>query len=139
MSGLLFHKKFRKSAEAIGCKVNPCDPCVANKMINGKQHTMSWHVDDVKSSHVNPKVNDDFHKWLQKECGAVKDVTAARGKIHECLGMKLDCSTPGEVKIDMTDCVKNMIEEFPLELTNRSTTPATERLFDTSQGKNISP
>ena len=39
MSGLLFYKKFRKSIESIGHKVNPHDPCVANKMIEGKQHT----------------------------------------------------------------------------------------------------
>ena len=39
MSGLLFYKKFRASIERIGCKVNPYDPCVANKTIRGKQHT----------------------------------------------------------------------------------------------------
>ncbi len=41
MSGLLFYKKFRASVEAIGYVVNPYDPCVANKTINGKQHTIS--------------------------------------------------------------------------------------------------
>ena len=82
MSGLLFYKKFRASIEKIGYVVNPYDPCVANKMINGKQHTISWHVDDLKSSHVDPKVNDEFHKWLQAEYGQVKDVTVTRGKRH---------------------------------------------------------
>ena len=67
MSGLLFYRKFRASIKKIGYKVNPYDPCVANKMINGKQHTITWHVDDLKSSHVDSKVNDEFHKWLQKE------------------------------------------------------------------------
>ena len=67
MSGLLFYKKFRASIEGIGYEVNPHDPCVANKMVNGKQHTISWHVDNLKSSHVDPKVNDDFHQWLLQE------------------------------------------------------------------------
>ena len=66
MSGLLFYKKFRKSIESIGYKVNPYDPCVANKMIEGKQHTLSWHVDDLKASHKDSKVNDRFHKWSQQ-------------------------------------------------------------------------
>ena len=123
--------------EKIGCKINPYDPCVANKTINGKQHTISWHVDDLKSSHVDSKVNDDFHVWLQKEYGAIKEVTTTRGKVHEYLGMRLDYSIPGQVKIDMTDYVKNMIEEFPLDLSGDKSTPATGRLFDTSKGKPV--
>ena len=71
MSGLLFYKKFRKAIEARGYEVNPYDPCVANKMINGKQHTVSWHVDDLKGSHVDSKVNDEFQEWLQKEFGQI--------------------------------------------------------------------
>ena len=138
MSGLLFYKKFRASIEKIGYEVNPYDPCVANKIINGKQHTISWHVDDLKSSHVDPKVNDDFHKWLQKEYGQVREVTATRGPRHDYLGMTLDFSTPGEVKIDMKDYVKSMVEEFPLDLPGTSRTPANENLFKVDRGKPIS-
>ena len=139
MSGLLFYKKFRASIEKIGYKVNPYDPCVANKMINGKQHTISWHVDDLKSSHVDPKVNDDFHKWLQAEYGAVKEVTATRGKKHVYLGMLLDFSTKGKVKIDMQDYVKDMIDDFPTKLEGKTSTPANEHLYDVSKGKKLSP
>ena len=35
MSGLLFYNKFRASIEATGFEVNPYDPCVANKTVNG--------------------------------------------------------------------------------------------------------
>ena len=139
MSGLLFYKKFRASIEKIGYEVNPYDPCVANKMINGKQHTISWHVDDLKSSHVDPKVNDDFHAWLQKEYGQVKEVTAHRGTRHVYLGMTLDYSTPGEVKVDMVDYVKEMIDEFPSDLDGKVATVANEKLFDTSRGKKLGP
>ena len=37
----------------MGFEVNPYDPCVANKMVNGKQMTICWHVDDLKVSNVN--------------------------------------------------------------------------------------
>jgi hypothetical protein len=29
-------------------------------MVNGKQHTIRFHVDDVKASHIDPMVNDKF-------------------------------------------------------------------------------
>ena len=48
---------------------NPYDPCVANQTINKKQHTIRMHVDDVMSSHVDSKVNDNFHKWCVKKYG----------------------------------------------------------------------
>ena len=115
MSGLLFYKKFRAAIEAKGYEVNPYDLCVANKMIEDKQHTLSWHVDDLKGSHVDSKVNDDFEVWLQKEFGQIKRITGTRGKRHVYLGMTLDYSTPGEVKIDMVDYVKEMINDFPIE------------------------
>ena len=41
MASILYYKKFRRDIEAIGYKVNPYDICVANKMINGKQHTLT--------------------------------------------------------------------------------------------------
>ena len=56
-----YYKKFRSDIEGIGYTVNPYDPCVANKAIKRKQHTLRWHVDDVKDSHVDSKVNDEFH------------------------------------------------------------------------------
>ena len=130
MSGLLFYKKFRASIEKIGYVVNPYDPCVANKTIGGKQHTISWHVDDLKSSHVDSKVNDRFQEWLQTEYGQVKDITGTRGTEHVYLGMKLDYSTKGKVKIDMIDYVKDMIDEFPIKVSGKVASPATEKLFN---------
>ena len=47
----------------MGVKINPYDPCVANRFINGKQQTLTWHVDDLESSHVESKVNDEIFKW----------------------------------------------------------------------------
>ena len=55
-----FYKKLRKDLESIGFKTNPYDSCVANRVGNGKQHTVTWHVDDLKSIHVDPIVNDNF-------------------------------------------------------------------------------
>lgn len=129
-AALLFYKKLKKDLESIGFKINPYDPCVANRTINGKQHTVTWHVDDLKSSHVDPKVNDEFFKWLEKMYGDpnVAPVKATRGKIHDYLAMKLDFTTPGSLIVDMKDYVKNMITDFPEEIST-SNYPWNENLF----------
>ena len=54
-SALLFYQKLVQDLQEFGFTLNPCDPCVANKMVTGKQMTVTWHVDDLKVSHV-----DDF-------------------------------------------------------------------------------
>ena len=65
-SSLLWYNQFWNNLEKFGFEFNPYDPCVANKMVNGKQQTIQFHVDDLLSSHVNPKVNDNFAIWLNK-------------------------------------------------------------------------
>ena len=57
---LLYYKKFRKDLEAISFITNPYDPCVANRIIKGKQHMVTWHIDSLKSSYVTLKVNNEF-------------------------------------------------------------------------------
>jgi len=47
-----------------GFKLNEYDKCVANKMVNGKQCTVIWHVDDLKISHVDSKVVNEVIKNL---------------------------------------------------------------------------
>ena len=128
-SAILYYKKFRGDIESCGYVVNPYDPCVANKMINGKQHTVCWHVDDLKASHADKKVNDDFLKWLNEKYGSLADVTATRGKVHDYLAMNLDYTKRGKVMVDMTRYVKKMVEEFPDKLMENATLPWTERLF----------
>jgi hypothetical protein len=54
-SALLFYKECVANLESIRLKLNPYDPCVANKKVNGTQMTLCWHVDDLKVSHVDPK------------------------------------------------------------------------------------
>ena len=40
----------------MGFEINPYYSCIANKMINGKQCTIAWYVDDAKISHVDSQV-----------------------------------------------------------------------------------
>ena len=38
---------------------------MVNIMVNGEQITVCWHVDDLKSSHIDPKVNNEFLQWIK--------------------------------------------------------------------------
>jgi hypothetical protein len=68
-SSILFYKKLKRDLKGIGFVINPYDPCVANRWVNSKKQTLTWYVDDLKSSNVDPKVNDKFHEWLETAYG----------------------------------------------------------------------
>jgi hypothetical protein len=90
MAALLWYQKLRKDLEEIGFVFNPYKPCVANQLVNSKQHTVRFHVDDLKSSHVDATVNDEFANWLNGKYGEFGEVKVKRGTIHKYLGMKFD-------------------------------------------------
>jgi hypothetical protein len=50
VASLLYYRKFTKSLTSVGFKINPYDPCVANKIVDGTQMTICFHVDDCKLS-----------------------------------------------------------------------------------------
>ena len=64
-SALEFYNKLRMDLEENRFVVNPYDTCVANKMVNGKQMTIIWHVDNLKVSHVNENENTEFAEWTK--------------------------------------------------------------------------
>ena len=67
IANLLHHNKFRRYIEAEDYQLNPCNFCVAKQATNGNQHTLTWHADDAKASHVDRKVNEKFYKWFEKK------------------------------------------------------------------------
>jgi hypothetical protein len=139
-AALLVYKKLTKDLITIGFELNTYHPCGANKQINGKQMTLCWHVDDMKVSHLVTKKVDDMVKWLHKMyehlfpdgSGAIK---IKRGKAHENIGMTLDFSVPGEVKITMLPYVKEIVDDFTKQTgdTKTAVTPAADHLFKIDQ------
>lgn len=102
---------------------------IANKDVDGSQCTILWHVDDLKISHVDPKVVTGIIQQLEQQFGKEAPLTINRGKIHDYLGMKLDCSEPGKVKITMEDYIQSMLAELPEDMHGTSKTPAAGHLF----------
>ena len=68
-AALLFWQNLSTELKKWGFEINPYDFCVANKTINGKQCTIVWHVDDLKISHVDPKVVTTIVNLLDAKYG----------------------------------------------------------------------
>jgi hypothetical protein len=80
---------------------------VANKIIEGKQCNILWHVNDLKLSHVLEQVLDELIADMNKCYGKIIPLTITKGTKHDYLGMTLDYSMPGEVSVWMITCKKS--------------------------------
>ena len=94
--------------------MNPYDPCVWNKIVNGKQLTIVFHVDDCKLSHVDSKVLDDTIEWLRRDYESIFEdgsgkMKVSRGRKHKYLGMDLNFTARGQCKITMFGYVEEIL------------------------------
>jgi hypothetical protein len=113
IASLLWYRQFKTDLESAGFKFNHYDPCIANRKVNCATHTVKFHVDDLKSSHIDPKVNDHFLSWLNSRYGKHGEVKSTRVRVHDYLGMTFVYSDDG-VTIDMREYIKIMIDDFQL-------------------------
>ena len=74
-----------------GFTINPYNPCVVNKIIDGKHYTMVWHVDGQKQVVVGliGKLNPEF--------GECSPLMVSSGDQHDYHGMTLDFSHKGSL------------------------------------------
>ncbi len=63
-SALAFYKLLREKLEKEAFVVNPYYPCVANEKVIGIQMTVTWHVDNLKVSHVKESKVEKFGDFL---------------------------------------------------------------------------
>ena len=53
-SALLFDEKLVSDLKSRGFIVNPYDPYVANMMVNAYHMTITWHINHLRISHIDP-------------------------------------------------------------------------------------
>ncbi len=121
-SAILFYRKLISELKEMGFEVNPYNPYVVNKIVNGRQMTIQWHVDDLMISHSSGKAISKFLRALNIIYG--DNLAESTGIIHDCLGMTFDFSLRDEVKINMTQYISKVIEAFPEEIVGKAATPA---------------
>ena len=94
---------------------------------------MVWHVDDLKISHAETRVVDDFIRDLEMEFGKEAPLSKSRGKVHDYLGMILDFSVPGELQVNMIPYVKMVLANAPDDMYGWAPTPAAQHLYKVNE------
>ena len=103
-------------------------------MIDGKQCTILWHVDDIKMSHVSQDVLESIMKQIEACFGKEAPLTVTRGPVHEYLGMTIDFSRPGMVQFHMKAFIDDLIAETPSKLLKgMAASPGGQHLFTVNE------
>jgi hypothetical protein len=127
-TSLLFYRKLQKEFEAYGLQVNPYDPCVANMETKSrKQLTMIWHMDNLMASCEDDFKLTKFSCYLGKIYGTKLSIHT--GQKHEYLRMDIEFNEDGMLEVSMITYSKNVIEQFPKEISGWALSPAAEHLF----------
>jgi hypothetical protein len=100
---------------------------VANKVINGKQCTVAWYIDDNKISHMDPTIVTHIIEMIEARFGKM---TVTRGSEHVFLGMHISFRENGTVTVKMKEHIKEAIDDFGNDITPSAATPAKKNLFD---------
>lgn len=126
VSALHWYQMFAGALKEMGLELNPYNSCVANRTINGKQCSIAWYMDDIKISHVDPKVVTGVIESIENK---FRKMSITRGKSHRFLGMDIMFQSNKTVKIQMKEYLQESIEELNLDIVHLATTPARASLF----------
>ncbi len=77
-STLLFYRKLISELTEMGFEVNPYNLCIVNKMANGSQMMIQWHVDDLMISHSSSEAISKFLRALKDIYG--DNLAESKGK-----------------------------------------------------------
>jgi hypothetical protein len=86
---------------------------MVNKLINSKQCTLIWHVDNVKISHAEKAVVENIPKELNNKFGKNSLIRTTRGKVLEYLGITINYRKKGKVQFSMKEYINKFLEEMP--------------------------
>ncbi len=108
-SALLWYTLYVEVLHKEGFEINPYDRCVANKVINGKQCTIAWYVDNNILSHVETSVVDSVIDTIE---GYFPGLVVERVKDLNFLGMEIGFLEKGKLKLGLVQYITSMIEEL---------------------------
>ena len=122
---LLWYKLLSRTLLDLGFKINCYDPCVANRIVNGKQFTICWYVDDLKLSHAEPQ---EVTKMLEILNNKFNQMTITRGRKHTYLGMNFELKN-GKVEMEMKGYLEECIQAYGEVIVSVASTPANKSLM----------
>ena len=80
------------------------------------------------------KVVNDIIKKLEDKFGQESPLMTSQGKTIDYLGMCIDYTVKGKVKISMYEYINKMLAELPSDMNGVSTTLAALHLFNVDDG-----
>lgn len=100
-------------------------------MVNGKQLTMTWQVDNLKASHVDPVQVTMFANRLQIIYAEIKTLP-----MYDYLGIILDYMETRKLMVDMEKYLDATKAYFLEEIFSKVPFPAAKNLFTVEGGQN---
>ena len=127
-SGFLWYNLFLETLQSHGFKLNPYDSYVANKIMNGKQCTITWYIDDLKISHVDHQVVTNIISMIDSEYGTM---TITRGSKDTYIGIDIDIEFIGDGKVTLHQPIhiEENIEYFGEDVTTTVSSATQKYLF----------
>jgi hypothetical protein len=127
----IWYDKLTGALRDMGFDHNDVDPCVMNKMFNGKQCTLVVYVDDLLISCEDGDVLTSVTEELKRRFG---DVKFSQEEDISYLGMHIKVKD-GAATVSMEAYVRGVLSEYPV--TGVVTTPATADLFTQVNGDKL--
>ena len=126
---LLWYKLYSSTLVKLGFEIHLYDKCFANKMINGKQYTIVFYIDDNKISHADENAVTNIIETLSSYFG---ELTESRGNNHDNLGMYIELKNR-KVHVGMKDQMLEAIEWGGNQKGWMPPTPANADLFSVDE------
>ena len=123
-SAKLWYDKLCEVLEADGYEKNGYDACLFNKMVNGVQCTIGFHVDDLLITCKDSCAIDALEKTLKEN---FKSITVNRGTQHSYLAMNMVVGEDG-ISLDMSAYIRKLLDGRKVKQGVNS--PATDDLFE---------
>jgi hypothetical protein len=90
-------------------------------------------VDDLKLSHEDPNIVMQVLETINNRYGKEVPITVMCGKVHDYLGMVLDYTEEGRVKISMNQYMNKILHELPADMTGE--VPTSSKLTLTNRNE----
>lgn len=123
-AALLWYEKLSGVLLTNGFKANPYDACLFNKVVNGVQITVCFHVDDLLVTSTREELLHQLKEYLSS---CFTNLTVNVGKQHSYLAMNI-VESEDNISADMTaytdKCTEGRVFGRP------ATSPARDDLFD---------
>ena len=131
MGAILFCEKLAIQLHEWGYVMNPYDMCTFNKMVNGKQITVQFFIDDLYISCENTNTIDDLIKDLNNKFKTnFPELAVTKGDIHNYLGIKINYSNKEYVEFTTYNFLEDVLDKACPDMNGQLKWLADVKLFD---------